>query len=65
MFLFYISIAYVEFSSESEATSIYKSSKGGIDVDGANVYIDYARDRNSDGGRGGTYSSSYLSKHEL
>merc|ERR1719427_952243 len=47
-------IAYVEFSSEPEATTMYKNAKGGMDVDGTNVYVDYARDRNSDGGgRGG------------
>ena len=48
-------IAYVEFSSESEATSVYKNAKGGMDIEGANCYIDYAKDRDSDrGGRGGT-----------
>jgi len=47
-------IAYVEFSSESEATNVYKNAKGGMDIEGANCYIDYAKDRDSDrGGRGG------------
>merc|ERR1719317_1069984 len=45
---------YVEFDSEDAATKYYKSSKGGVDVGGNNVYVDYAKARdNSGGSRGG------------
>jgi len=42
--------AYVEFESEGEATSVYKSAKGGLDVEGCKLYVDYAAERGSDGG---------------
>merc|ERR1712119_204802 len=47
---------YIEFDSEDSATKYYKSSKGGVDVGGSNVYVDYAKARdNSGGSRGGGF----------
>lgn len=45
-------IAYVDFPSEAEAITVFTNAKEnkGMDVDGANVYIGYAKERTNDRG---------------
>jgi len=45
-------IAYVDFPSETEATVVYSNAKEnkGMDVDGANVFVGYAKERTNDRG---------------
>ena len=51
---------YVEFGSEEAAQKIYKMSKGGIDINGSMVTVDFARERGSGGGgRGGGEPLNY------
>ena len=53
-FFFYSNLScrfgYIEFDSEDSATKYYKSSKGGVDIGGFNVYVDYAKARDNSGG---------------
>ena len=48
--IFSYRFGYIEFDSEDSATKYYKSSKGGVDVGGSNVYVDYAKARDNSGG---------------
>lgn len=56
--------AFVEFSSQDDATKAMESLQG-TDIDGRNVRLDYAADRNGGGGGGGGFGGRGGTRYSL